>query len=65
MIDGFESASLAEHTGDRHVAAVAEVASNIPGPIGAVASGAAAAGNAIQGNWAQRPSSPHPPSPEV
>nr|WP_208406425.1 PA14 domain-containing protein [Amycolatopsis granulosa] len=34
------------------VTAVAEVVSNIPGPIGAVASGVAAAGNAIQGNWA-------------
>jgi RHS repeat-associated protein len=33
------------------VTKVAEVASWIPGPIGAVAGGVAAAGNAIQGNW--------------
>lgn len=33
------------------VTKVAEVASWIPGPIGAVASGIAAVGNAVQGNW--------------
>ncbi|MEV4049798.1 PA14 domain-containing protein [Amycolatopsis sp. NPDC049688] len=33
------------------VTKVAEVVSNLPGPIGAVASGVAAVGNAIQGNW--------------
>ncbi|MFF0147449.1 RHS repeat-associated protein [Amycolatopsis sulphurea] len=33
------------------VTKVAEFASDIPGPIGAVASGVAAVGNAVQGNW--------------
>ncbi|MEU3622562.1 PA14 domain-containing protein [Amycolatopsis coloradensis] len=33
------------------VTKVAEVASWIPGPIGAIASGVAAVGNAVQGNW--------------
>jgi RHS repeat-associated protein len=33
------------------VTKVAEVVSNLPGPIGAVTSGVAAVGNAIQGNW--------------
>ncbi|WP_281178541.1 RHS repeat-associated core domain-containing protein, partial [Amycolatopsis jejuensis] len=34
------------------VTRVAEVVSNIPGPIGAIASGLAAVGNAVQGNFA-------------
>ncbi|MET8851450.1 PA14 domain-containing protein [Amycolatopsis sp. NPDC004625] len=33
------------------VTKVAEVASWVPGPIGAIASGVAAVGNAVQGNW--------------
>ncbi|WP_245914268.1 PA14 domain-containing protein [Amycolatopsis sulphurea] len=35
----------------RVVTPIAEWASIVPGPIGAIASGVAAAGNAIQGNW--------------
>ncbi|MFF0148007.1 PA14 domain-containing protein [Amycolatopsis sulphurea] len=33
------------------VTSIAAAVSNIPGPIGAVASGVAAVGNAVQGNW--------------